>query len=159
MPGLDAAKLIASVAGAVVRPNPLAMITIEGPTCSQYELEAEIVAATRNPRAISARPPATTLSVPTRFTSRGAIEAARAPATANGRVCRPALNEPITRASLPTGWRGVAVRAGLAVLRASLNVNPWPMVWVIRRQFADTGKPPCGVAASAGAGRRVPGHR
>jgi hypothetical protein len=27
------------------------------------------------------------------------------------------------------------------VLRASLKVNPWPMVWVIRRQFADTGKP------------------
>ena len=52
MPGLDVAKLIASVAGAVVRPNPLAMSTIEGTTCSQYELEAETVAATRNPTAV-----------------------------------------------------------------------------------------------------------
>lgn len=36
-------------------------------------------------------------------------------------------------------WRGVAARAGFAVLRLSLLASPRPMVWVIRRQFAATG--------------------
>jgi acetyl esterase len=49
-------------------------------------------------------------------------------------------DESITGASLSTGWRGVAVRAGLIVLRASLKVTPRLMVWVIRRQFAESGK-------------------
>jgi acetyl esterase len=50
------------------------------------------------------------------------------------------MSQPITTASPPTGWRGLAARATIAGLRASLKFSPRLMVWVIRRQFAKTGE-------------------
>jgi hypothetical protein len=52
------------------------------------------------------------------------------------------MSESITSVSPPTGWRGAVVRAGLAALRVSLKVSSGPMVWVIRRPFAETDKQP-----------------
>ena len=50
------------------------------------------------------------------------------------------MAEPMTGAAFPSGWRGAVVRAGLAGLRASLAVSPRPTVWLIRRQFAQSGQ-------------------
>jgi acetyl esterase len=46
----------------------------------------------------------------------------------------------MTGASPSSGWRRAVLRAGLAGLRASLLVSPRPMVWLIRRQFAESGR-------------------
>ena len=46
----------------------------------------------------------------------------------------------MTRDTTPMRWRHFVVRGVLAGLRSTLTVSPWPMVWVTRRQFADTGK-------------------
>jgi acetyl esterase len=50
------------------------------------------------------------------------------------------MTQPISEQPIPSGWRGALFRAGLACLRASLRVSPRPMVWVIRRQFAESGQ-------------------
>jgi acetyl esterase/lipase len=39
----------------------------------------------------------------------------------------------------PTGWRDLANRAGMAIMRASLHVSPWPMAHLLRRRFTAHG--------------------
>jgi acetyl esterase/lipase len=50
------------------------------------------------------------------------------------------MTDPMTGVSLPRGWRGAAIRAGLGGLRASLWLSPRPTAWVIRQVFVQTGK-------------------
>jgi acetyl esterase len=66
------------------------------------------------------------------------------------------MSEPTTQLALPDGWRGIALRAGLVGLRASLWLSPRPTAWVIRQVFIQSGRqmaatlaidPPSNVAA------------
>jgi acetyl esterase len=59
----------------------------------------------------------------------------------------------MTELALPGGWRGIALRAGLVGLRASMWVSPWPTAWVIRQLFAQSGR-----QVTATLGRGAPGN-
>ena len=50
------------------------------------------------------------------------------------------MTEPSPELALPRGWQGVALRAGLAGLGASLWLSPRPTAWVVRQVFVHSGK-------------------
>src|SRR6185437_1883627 len=81
---------MAPVDGAVTRPSPTAIITMEARTGPKYALSLPRVEATKKPAPISIKPAGTTILVPRRRAKIGAAGAAAPTPRAKGSVRRPA---------------------------------------------------------------------
>src|SRR2546421_89991 len=81
---------MAPVDGAVTRPSPTAIITMEARTGPKYALSLPRVEAMKKPAPISIRPAGTTILVPRRRAKTGAAGAAAPTPRAKGSVRRPA---------------------------------------------------------------------
>src|SRR5664279_1679224 len=88
------APMIASVAGPAVNARPAAISAIDATIRPQYAESTDDPAASTKPALISARPPAITAVLPTRFIATMATGDSAPVTTANGRVATPASRMP-----------------------------------------------------------------